>query len=311
MSLRRLMGAGTVAVAALLAAAPAEAKYISVQFGTDSQDEGNWSQDAIKMDAALKQWGNWKAAAQGGTMLIVNKDSTISGALTTLNTTPSAAGDFVLFMYSGHGGKYTNSVEGAPALDAPDERLSTYKNVGGWTRERDDSVANAFAGLNADAIKLGIFSACYAGGMWGEPGLDLNRVKKTAMYGSSGETQSTALDDPFIAALISSMSDKSADLNKDHKVTVQEWFNRANGLVKEANPTFFYSNTATKDDSGSPPSDFYAQPVYFPYDSPYGDNSFNDTVVAYDAPAPVTLLLICAGLIAWRMARLANRPCRR
>jgi uncharacterized repeat protein (TIGR01451 family) len=196
-----------------------------------------WLKDATALRDVMKTWDNWK----GGTINVIGAGASAPGIAGSLGGAGIGVDDFFLFYYSGHGSYTTdeNDETVPPALDKCDETLYT---SGAPHQFWDDSARAAFDGFAAGAYKLAVLDSCYSGGFWnGEdtgplPQGDLERVSQTTLLASVPEDKISPVSSDFTHALIKGATKDAtgfapADTDKDHDITVEEWFDYAKSQV--------------------------------------------------------------------------------
>ena len=231
----RLVGAcfATALGLAISHSGPAQAAYWYLGIATAGLVDATMSHND-EYKTGLLQWGNWQA--QPGANLVLLDNPTPAGLTGAIGNIAGlmAAGDVLLFTYSGHtqndifGNIITHPDaapvdEVAPAAASPGDE---YMQLNGGTLT-DDALASAFGAMPVNTWLLAIMNTCYGMGYWGGTS-DLNSITMTAMMGSVPETVGCPDPDPFEDALQLGATNGQADMNADNKVYTLEWFNYAN-----------------------------------------------------------------------------------
>ena len=154
----------------------------------------------------------------------------------TTNTQP---GDLAIFCYSGHGDR-TYDYSDDETIGWP--RNSSDETIGhSYSWITDDQVTEALSGVDPRASLVGIFDACYAGGMVGGRE-DLNTLPNVFVMMSSREDQVSyggSTYSRFTEQLINGLGDGlPADINHDGTVTFDEWFGYVRSHVYGQTPQY-------------------------------------------------------------------------
>jgi hypothetical protein len=294
--------------------APVATKYKAVLAGIDySAASQKWHQDAVDLRDTMLTWDNWKA----GEISLLGGQPSAADILTSVGSRILKKDEFFMFYYSGHGDKSTVSANESvpPAMDAEDDVFDTITDSA--TRGRDypnavpdDYLANYLKLLTAEAPKLAVLDSCYAGGFWNGRDIgDLERVQNTSLLASVPENTKSPGSSDFTKALIEGATKSSetgiapADADKNHQITVDEWFSYADSKV----PRGLKFGEVKEKVSGGDWSENYPKSYYYDAESRSRVVFYDRTTVPADTYYWLVVLVVTGSMVLFlRMKRFGK-----